>query len=553
MENFNIGNSKAEHIAANFTEDIEKAERKQLTGGSWKTINGAKVYVKGGKVVAGAEGKLSGEGGSKSGSSKSSGRESFKSKISQKEKEYANIGKEMAIAARDARDAERNGGSYGDFMDKNYYPKKKKSDELKREINKLHDDYKKYRESNPTESEVKEKAGSQAKAEAEEKRAIKEQQVTSSTYERSQRRLERDIASRQSGKSPNSKVPETSTKESKFNRRGNLNDASADKKRSVKQKKVSYGGADGMAKIGDKISMRTKRSGGLTSGVDGEVYEISSSGKTFRLKDEFGNKDTKWRNVDDYKSAKVKRIDNTPTLDTFKEVAKESKTVDEFISKVRKIKGVPQSVANEFSSKYGNGSDIKGAAAKFMEAHGGSKSISKSQTMEDNIEKGKKVPVGTVSRGYKKMAEGKWVPVKDEKKKEVPLGSSEKKMNARKEVKESNKLTDAEKTYFKENKKEIMAIIEDDPLASVKQAINDHKNKNKKESPKKESSTGRGEEYHNSKEYQEKRKKFFNPTVEKINRVSGKELKDLRTVIDKNYGKWSDKDRKELLSKIDSK
>lgn len=39
-----------------------------LTGGQWKTINGAKVYMKGDKVVAGAEGKLGGDTDSKSSS-----------------------------------------------------------------------------------------------------------------------------------------------------------------------------------------------------------------------------------------------------------------------------------------------------------------------------------------------------------------------------------------------------------------------------------------------------------------------------------------------------
>lgn len=67
--------------------------------------------------------------------------------------------------------------------------------------------------------------------------------------------------------------------------------------------KVTYGsGADGMAKVGDKIKLRTK-----TGGVDGEVYEISANGKSFKLKDEWGNEDSKLRSVDDYKKAKITR------------------------------------------------------------------------------------------------------------------------------------------------------------------------------------------------------------------------------------------------------
>jgi len=34
-----------------------------------------------------------------------------------------------------------------------------------------------------------------------------------------------------------------------------------------------------------------------------------------------------------------------------------------------------------------------------------------------NLMKARKVPVGTVSKGYKKIAEGKWIPVKKERKK----------------------------------------------------------------------------------------------------------------------------------------
>ena len=316
MENFNIRKLKAVHIAANFTEDIEKAERKQLTGGSWKTINGAKVYVKGSKVVAGAEGKLSGEGGSKSGSSKSS--EGSGSKATSKEiKEYLK-----------------------------YNPSKTK-EQAEKYLNSMKA-MSKFKTGTPV--TFKDKMGRKVSGEVVNKNGKKQVSLyRDDNYSGSSERLV----------SPDwSKVEsfnESNTKESK---------SGSSKSSKVKTTKVKYGsGADGMAKVGDKISMRTKRSGGLTSGVDGEVYEISSSGKTFRLKDEFGNKDTKWRNVDDYKSAKVKRR---------------------------------------------------------LESKATKKSISKSKTMEDNIEKGKRVPVGTVSRGYKKVAEGKWVPVKDEKKKESP-------------------------------------------------------------------------------------------------------------------------------------
>ena len=77
------------------------------------------------------------------------------------------------------------------------------------------------------------------------------------------------------------------------------------------KQKIIYGsGVEGMSRIGDKISMRTKVSGGVTEGVDGEVYEISGNGKSFKLKDEWGNKSDKWRNVQNYKTAKIIRKDD---------------------------------------------------------------------------------------------------------------------------------------------------------------------------------------------------------------------------------------------------
>ena len=37
------------------------------------------------------------------------------------------------------------------------------------------------------------------------------------------------------------------------------------------------------------------------------------------------------------------------------------------------------------------------------------------KSFENDLEKGKKMPIGTVSKGRKKVAEGKWVEIKDDK------------------------------------------------------------------------------------------------------------------------------------------
>lgn len=106
--------------------------------------------------------------------------------------------------------------------------------------------------------------------------------------------------------------------------------------------------------------------------------------------------------------------------------------------------------------------------------------------VNNNLEKGKAVPVGTVSNGYKKMAEGKWVPVKEGGsgyKENKPSGytdnmaNKEDKMQAAKDA--MPKPTEDDKAYFKENKEAIMAIIENDPFVSVKEVIDGHRKDNK--------------------------------------------------------------------------
>ena len=84
-----------------------------------------------------------------------------------------------------------------------------------------------------------------------------------------------------------------------------------DKKKEGKDSnKTSFKGYDVLnnpPKEGDKINMTINHSEGHKSVTNGIVYEVSPSGKTFKLKDEYGNKDDRWRNIEDYKSAKITR------------------------------------------------------------------------------------------------------------------------------------------------------------------------------------------------------------------------------------------------------
>jgi hypothetical protein len=62
--------------------------------------------------------------------------------------------------------------------------------------------------------------------------------------------------------------------------------------------------------------------------------------------------------------------DKTITIDTFKDIAKLSKDPADFIKRTREVKNVPSEVAQEFFSKYGKGKSQEDAARAFMKEHG---------------------------------------------------------------------------------------------------------------------------------------------------------------------------------------
>jgi len=57
-----------------------------------------------------------------------------------------------------------------------------------------------------------------------------------------------------------------------------------------------------MPEIGDKIEMKTS-----TGGIQGIVYQVSTGGHTFKLKDDYGNKNPKDFKTIDFKKAKIIR------------------------------------------------------------------------------------------------------------------------------------------------------------------------------------------------------------------------------------------------------
>jgi len=74
-----------------------------------------------------------------------------------------------------------------------------------------------------------------------------------------------------------------------------------------------------------------------------------------------------------------------------------------------------------------------------------------------NLMKSKKMPIGTVSKGYKKVAEGKWVPVKNEKKDSKVNGEilkPEQRMEGLSKIKDLKDLKESSNAILKDLDKE---------------------------------------------------------------------------------------------------
>ena len=148
----------------------------------------------------------------------------------------------------------------------------------------------------------------------------------------------------------------------------------------------------------------------------------------------------------------VPKQDKGITLDTFREIAKKSKDVEDFMSKVKEIKNVPPEVAKEFSDKYGKGKSMKDASLAFMnDVKSKDSGISDKEAIEALKKNGYKSPTNAMIEKKKRS------------------------MAFEKENSEKNKVTEKDKKYFKENKKELMDIINDDPFISIREAVKEHK------------------------------------------------------------------------------
>ena len=122
------------------------------------------------------------------------------------------------------------------------------------------------------------------------------------------------------------------------------------------------------------------------------------------------------------------------------------------------------------------GNEIK---AVLMPMQASSKELTKlkkaTQLLIESLEKAKKMPVGTVSRGFKKVADGKWVPVEDGKEKK----GKEKPEDGKKKDEKKPEI-DKQKQERKEKLKSVLkkvasifadALSERDPVAPAAQGV----------------------------------------------------------------------------------
>ena len=161
----------------------------KFPNGSWKTVNGASVFINNGKVIAGLDG-FNGEidkffadrnGGKKE---KKGDLKSMQDKLEKLKEEVSNLSKEMDPKTH--------------VRSEKYYKKLREFQATREKVNSLLDEKKKERES--SEEYKKEQELAKQQRERELKRKQRENEVTSATHEKWERRVKRDVDSRFEGR-----------------------------------------------------------------------------------------------------------------------------------------------------------------------------------------------------------------------------------------------------------------------------------------------------------------------------------------------------------------
>jgi len=190
-------------------------------------------------------------------------------------------------------------------------------------------------------------------------------------------------------------------------------------------------------------------------------------------KEKEGKEDNKFDK--EIKKRKEEKTSIPKELGRFAEIAKKFDDPEKSFEEVKKIKDVPYSVAVMFSKKY-PGTTGKDAWIKFVKDVKEDTKLEKAtQLLIESLEKAKKMPVGTVSRGFKKVADGKWVPVEDGKEKK----GKEKPEDGKKKDEKKPEI-DKQKQERKEKLKSVLkkvasifadALSERDPVAPAAQGV----------------------------------------------------------------------------------
>lgn len=158
------------------------------------------------------------------------------------------------------------------------------------------------------------------------------------------------------------------------------------------------------------------------------------------------------KNIKTYSEPKKKQsYHKNDGLDIFRDLAASSSSVSEFMGKVRDVKDVPLEISKKFFNKYGKGKDPQSASEAFMQdVRTDTSGVSDKQAMDSLKERGHKEPTNAMIDKEKRR-----------------LASS----------KETKPPTVAEKEYYQDNKEEIRRILDEDVFMSVREAIEEHKNK----------------------------------------------------------------------------
>ena len=362
-----------------FEKSWSKDLQNRLPNGSWKTINGARVFVNDGKVVAGLggfnkeidkffDGKKGKGGGEKSGDKVKERTEKLLKEYYEKDKTGTEKFVKMGVTESTAQiEAKKRGKDFYVKPDPNERDKFVVAHKVKGEAENLtFGEYK-----NKYESQLGVTAKNQIEFESKQ-----EENKDKPVNERTQKEI-------------------------------------GDAKQKI---------ADSMPKPINKMTWEEFKPYGVEmqkqsahSQPDSHYERLAKMEHDWAIKNDKSQYDTS--KIKQSEEKKESPENKSVSLDNFKEVAKKVNSPEEFIKETQKIKNVPPEVAQEFFDKYGKGGSQKDAAEAFLKEHGSKKETSKPDNIESKVgesvnkvfgklkEDGKLSRYGEFGAGNKKVKE----------------------------------------------------------------------------------------------------------------------------------------------------